>query len=139
MPEISHSAHDMISGLTPRLREGAFIFVSVSDPSGAAALLPSAVASFREDEGMSLILPVQAALDAGFDISSPMACITLDVYSSLEGVGLTAAVSAALGAQGIACNMVAACHHDHVFVPVERKDQALAILLDLQRSTANDA
>ena len=61
-----------------------------------------------------------------------MRCITLNVFSSLEGVGLTAAVSAALGDNGIACNMVAAFHHDHVFVPSKMGDQALEVLLSLQ-------
>jgi hypothetical protein len=46
-----------------------------------------------------------------------MACLTLRVHSALDGVGLTAAVASALAEIGIPCNMVAAFHHDHAFVP----------------------
>ena len=61
-----------------------------------------------------------------------MRCITLQVHSALDGVGLTAAVAGALAAQGIACNMVAAYHHDHAFVPEAQAEAALAVLLALQ-------
>ena len=58
--------------------------------------------------------------------------ITLGVQSSLEAVGLTAAVAGALTAVGISANVVAAFHHDHVFVPAERAADAMA-RLDLLR------
>lgn len=138
MPEIAHSAQDMISGMTPQMRPGAYVFASVTDPAQAAALIPDAIASFQEAEGLSLILPVPRAEAAGLSPDHPMRCITLNVYSSLEGVGLTAAVSTALGRAGIACNMVAACHHDHVFVPAGRADEALEVLLALQARGADD-
>ena len=48
------------------------------------------------------------------------AWITLGVESPLTAVGLTAAVSTALAEAGIACNVVAAMRHDHVFVPFDR-------------------
>jgi hypothetical protein len=37
-------------------------------------------------------------------------------------------VSGALAGAGIACNVVAGYHHDHLFVPWERREEALAIL-----------
>ena len=51
-------------------------------------------------------------------------------------VGLTAAVAVALADAGIACNVVAAVHHDHLFVPVESADAALAALRALQPDAA---
>lgn len=134
MAEIAKSAQDMISGMSPELRQGAFVFVSSQDPGLTSRLIPDALASFREEEGLSLIVAVDAAALEGLAVDQPMRCITLNVYSSLEGVGLTAAVSAALGEHGIACNMVAACHHDHVFVPEDRAAEALQVLEELQRS-----
>jgi hypothetical protein len=65
-----------------------------------------------------------------------MRCITLNVYSALDGVGLTAAVARALADLGIACNMVAGFHHDHAFVPATRADDALQGLLALQAAAA---
>jgi hypothetical protein len=50
------------------------------------------------------------------------------VHSELEGVGLTAAVSSALAEVRIACNVVAGFHHDHLFVPWERRGEALVVL-----------
>jgi hypothetical protein len=59
------------------------------------------------------------------------------VHSALGGVGLTAAVAAALARQGIACNVVAGFHHDHLFVPWQRAEDALEALRDIaQRSVA---
>jgi hypothetical protein len=55
------------------------------------------------------------------------------VHSSLEAVGLTAAVAGALTAAGISANVVAAFHHDHVFVPADRAEAAMA-QLDLLRA-----
>ena len=56
------------------------------------------------------------------------AWITLSVHSDLEAVGLTAAFASALGADGISCNVVAASCHDHIFVPVEAGEPAMAAL-----------
>jgi hypothetical protein len=58
--------------------------------------------------------------------------ITLTVPSALDGVGLTAAVATALADAGIPCNVVAAFHHDHLFVPAAMAKRAVRVLLDLQ-------
>jgi len=133
MPQIAHTASEMISGMSPELRKGSFVFASVDDDL-AASLMPQALSVFREAEGLSLLLPVNAAKAAGLAIDQPMRCITLNVYSSLEGVGLTAAVATALASHGIACNMIAACHHDHAFVPEAQSGSAMQVLLSLQET-----
>lgn len=132
MSEIAHSAQDMISGMTPELKPGIFVFASLTDPAQIAQLIGKALGTFQEAEGLSLLLPEQVARDAGLPTDQPMRQITLNVYSSLEGVGLTAAVATVLAEAGIACNMVAAHHHDHAFVPAALADKALALLQDLQ-------
>ena len=60
------------------------------------------------------------------------AWITLRVHSDLAAVGLTAAFARALADAGIACNVVAGVHHDHLFVPADRAGDALAALRALQ-------
>jgi len=50
----------------------------------------------------------------------------------LAAVGLTAAVARALADAGISCNVVAAAHHDHLFVPVDRAAEAIEALSRLQ-------
>ncbi len=116
----------MIAGMNPDLQPGLFAFVLWPDdrdwPDGTRA-------SCVEDEGLSLIVPVTAAPDD----APAMRCITLRVHSSLEGVGLTAAVSPALADAGIPANMVAGMHHDHVYVPADLADRAVEILRTLQQ------
>ena len=123
----------MIAGMAPHRRPGRFVFVTAP---GRDDLIPAALASFREAEGLSLILPQDVARAQGLPDANPMACITLTVWSALDAVGLTAAVSAALQAEGIPANVVAAFHHDHVFVPEHLADRALAALTALAAAQA---
>jgi hypothetical protein len=121
----------MIRGMDPDLRPGRFVFCTVPEDS---ALLADALGSFHEDGALSLLLPLDKAAEAGLPVDVPMREITLRVQSSLLGVGLTAAVAGALAEAGIPCNMVAATRHDHVFVPEDRAETALALLLHLART-----
>ena len=97
---------------------------------------PQARAVFEEAEGRSLVLPDDLAELRGFDRSLPMARITLRVHSALDGVGLPAAVASALAEAGIPCNMIAAYHHDHAFVPWETRVQAFETLQRLSQEAS---
>lgn len=59
--------------------------------------------------------------------------VTLTVHSALDAVGFLARISTALAAQGIACNVVSAFHHDHLFVPRDRLEAAMQVLDRLSR------
>ena len=59
--------------------------------------------------------------------------ITLRVRSPLDAVGLTAAVSSALAAREMSCNLVAGHYHDHVFVRFEHLEAAMDALRALSR------
>ena len=122
----------MLRALRPVLDEQIYVFASTADERVLAAALPHALGTFREDEGVTLILEREKAEGLGFDVSLPMRRIVLGVNSALDGVGLTAAVSSALAEENIPCNVVAAFHHDHIFVPAEKAERALAILKTLQ-------
>jgi hypothetical protein len=111
----------MVRAMRPERVPGAFAFVSMT-AEAAAPLMSRARGVFVEEEGVSLLLPVAE------DAADAMAQITLQVHSALDGVGLTAAVAGALAAEGIPCNMIAATHHDHVFVPVALAERAVAVL-----------
>ena len=65
------------------------------------------------------------------DPQGDWARISLDAHSSLEAVGLTAALSHALAKAGISANIVAALRHDHLFVPWDRREEALRCIEDL--------
>ena len=131
--EVAHSLADMLATLSPKLQDETYLFVTLAGGQLPDGAVQSAIGWFRETEGISLILPRNAALSLGCANGSPMRQITLQVYSSLDGVGLTAAVAGRLAEHGIACNMVAAFHHDHIFIPADRAEEALALLQELQR------
>ncbi len=90
------------------------------------------IATFRELEGMTLVLGRNSAQAAGFDCTTVFCCITLGLNSSLEAVGLTAMVAQALAQHAISANVIAAYHHDHIFVPAGLAQEALAVLQTLQ-------
>ncbi|SJL84053.1 hypothetical protein VPAL9027_02033 [Vibrio palustris] len=54
--------------------------------------------------------------------------ITRTVHSSLEAVGITAAVSFTLACANISANVIAAYYHDHIFVPSDHTEQAVRTL-----------
>ena len=86
---------------------------------------------FREDEGITLIAPVADFAAAGIEALTGLARLTMMVKSSLEAVGMTAAMATALTRAGISANVVAAYHHDHIFVPWPRRHEAVAVLAAL--------
>jgi len=122
----------LLRTLEPVLDGNEWVFVRVED-SEVPKYMPHALASFREKEGMTLVIPRMKATEVQHS-SGPMARITLAVHSSLEAVGLTAAVSRTLANDGISANMIAAYHHDHVFVPLALADRAMDCLHGLSRA-----
>ncbi|KIC51910.1 ACT domain-containing protein [Tateyamaria sp. ANG-S1] len=122
----------MISGMTPALQPGRWVFCTMAEPVGLA----EAFALIREAEGITMILPYDVAQAADQDVSVVMSLITLEVFSDLEGIGLTAAVSTALAGAGISCNVVAAYHHDHIFVGEADAERAVEVLKDLQKEAS---
>jgi hypothetical protein len=122
----------MVAAMAPRLDSRRWRFVLVQ-PDTAPQLLGAVIGTFREDEGVSAIVPAELADELGIE-GPDFARITLMVHSDLEGVGLTAAVAGALAEAGIACNMVAAFHHDHAFLPALRAEEALDVLRALAAS-----
>jgi uncharacterized protein len=121
---------ELLHSMNPVLNRGMYAFVSL--PAGGVPDRVEPLATFRENEGLTLIVEEQQAKDAGLPILFRAAWITLTVHSDLQAVGLTAAVATALAEAGISCNVVAAAYHDHLFVPVESASQAIAALRTLQ-------
>ena len=126
----------LLSTLRPQRNPGVYAFVTVPGDFDPAALQP--LATFAEQEGTTLVIEESRARAAGLPILFRAAWLTLRVHSDLAAVGLTAAVASALAGVGIACNVIAAAHHDHLFVPLDAADAALAALNALQRSAASD-
>lgn len=126
----------LLASMQPELNEGAYVFSTVQADSDVSRLAP--VATFREREGLTVILDEPTALREGLPVLFRAAWITLTVHSDLQAVGLTAAVAEALTKASISCNVVAAAFHDHIFVPADRAADALAQLAGLQARAARD-
>ena len=129
----------MLAGMTPVLADGVFVFCTTDRRTISEQARPLAIGWFEEDTGVSMILRLHDAQRFGFDVGLPMSRIVLEVFSALDGVGLTAGVSSALADAGVPCNIVAAYHHDHIFVPATMAERAMAILSDVQMKAASAA
>ena len=127
-----HDLDEMLASLDVEVRDGVWVFVTF--PPGAeipAAIRAASAASIHEMEGPTHVVPEPVALAAGLSVEFRAAWLTLTVHSALEAVGLTAAFATALAEAAIPCNVLAGFHHDHLLVPVERVDEAVAVLRSL--------
>ena len=117
---------EMLASLGVERRPGVFTYVAVASPS--PQLLAAAHATVDEGRSTTVVVPVEVAEDAGHPVVVRLAWLTLTVESSLEAVGLTAAISARLTELDISCNVLAGYHHDHLLVPLHRAEDAIDAL-----------
>lgn len=129
MPELQA----LLRNMAPVLNPGTWVFLVIPD---STPLDPaSVVATMREPEGLSVVMEKSQALRQGLVPVCECAWITLSVNSDLQAVGFTAAFAAALGRANISCNVIAGVHHDHLFVPAQAADAAMAALRALQQQS----
>lgn len=122
----------LLANLQPELEPTSYVFCTLSDDQ-FQALTIEARGTFREQEGVTVILTQSQAQESSLAFQDSFACITLKVHSSLQAVGLIAAVTTRLAEAGISVNPVAGYYHDHLFVPWDRRGEAMALLLELQK------
>ncbi len=120
---------NLLKDLNPRLADGEYVFCCL--PNLQAIKQIDVVMIFVEKEGITAILSKGNADHLKLKYNGLFSWITLEVYSSLTAIGLTAAVSSALSAAGISCNVVAGYHHDHLFVESGKALQAISVLNQL--------
>jgi uncharacterized protein len=128
----------MLRSLTVSRRSGRFTMVTRAHDEPPVGLGDGVMAVIAEAEGATVVVTIDAADRNGWTWDFEAAWLTLDVHSSLEAVGMTAAVSAALTREGIACNVIAAFHHDHLLVPMGRAGDAVECLLALRNGDEGD-
>ena len=129
----------LLANLAPSLHPDEFVFLTLPEGAYGDATELKPIASYREPEGLTLVVSQQHAVDAGIRFEGTFRVITLQVHSDLHAVGLTAVVAESLRRVGISANFIAAFHHDHVFVPASRGEDALDTLLELSRSSVRDS
>ena len=122
----------LLTSMSPKLMVGEFVFCTVQGEYEQYAQL-NPLATFRESEGLTLVVNKEAAMAAGLTFEACFKQITLTVHSSLEAVGLTAAVAAKLTEFNISANVIAGYYHDHVFVPTDKAQLALTALAEFNQ------
>ena len=119
--------NELLKSMSPEIQDGEYVFCTFTDINMEYRHLKP-LATFKESEGLTLIIPLEIAVKEKLSFEGVFKQITLTVHSSLEAVGLTAAVANKLASYEISANVVAAFYHDHVFVQVAKVQQALSAL-----------
>lgn len=122
-PEPLADLDEILASLAVSRREGVFAVCSVDDIPDA-----DVEAVVFEDEGITVVLPLEQAEALRLSWGLEAAWLTIDVRTALDGVGLTAALAAALADADVPCNVLAGFHHDHLLVPVDRVELAIATI-----------
>ena len=79
-------------------------------------------------EGTTYVVKQSTANDRGLNGTFRCRRILLTVHTDLELVGFIARIATDLASHGIACNVMAGYHHDHLFVPEQRAADAMDVL-----------
>jgi uncharacterized protein len=123
----------LLSSLSPTLLDGEFVFCTFKNARYGDHSELAPIASFIEPEGLTLVVPKSKADEQRLSYTCVFKGITLSVHSSLEAIGLTAAVSRKLTEHGISANVIAGYYHDHIFVQKEHRDKAIDALNEFAR------
>ncbi len=106
-----------------------------SAPEAASLRLGDGIeALIAEREGTTVIVTIAEAERRDWSIDFRAVWLTVEVHSALEAVGLTQALSTALAKVDIPANVIAGFFHDHILVPLDRADDAIAALEELATS-----
>ena len=124
----------LLKSMNPVLDATPYIFCTKSFNDTAQTKLDP-LCTFREEEGLTMILERRQADQAGIRYNMVFSRITLNIHSSLEAVGFTSAVAAELTKNGIPANIVAAFYHDHLFIPFARAADCMQVLLQLKEKS----
>lgn len=118
----------LLGSLSPQMMTGEFVFCSWPDACYGDHSDLAPVAAICETEGLTLVIPRARADQESLSYNGVFRGITLTVHSSLDAVGLTAAVTRRLAEHGLSANVVAGYYHDHIFVQAATAQRALVVL-----------
>lgn len=121
----------LIASMAPGLSDTEYVFGLVANADYEQIALLQPIGTFREKEGVTVILEKERADESNITYSGVFKCITLNVHSSLDAVGLTAAVATKLTEFNISANVIAAYYHDHIFIKSYDAGKALSALNEL--------
>lgn len=120
--------------MKPALDPREWVYCSVDRSFLSSAHRPLFV--FQESEGTTVVVERSVAESLGLEYTFVSRRITLRVHSDLEAVGFVATIATALAKHTIPTNVVSAFYHDHLFVPLDRAEEALHVLETLSAERA---
>ncbi|KAJ5776392.1 uncharacterized protein N7511_001403 [Penicillium nucicola] len=122
----------LLATMQPSLDSTIYVFLTTKEPLHTlplSTLEPQLLV--KEEEGTTIVTTESLARSHGFtEPTFPCKKITLTIHSSLEAVGLIAAISNRLKDHGISANVVSGYFHDHIYVPVARAEDAMRALAE---------
>ncbi|MDG1859439.1 MAG: ACT domain-containing protein [Emcibacteraceae bacterium] len=121
----------LLKNMEPSIGENDFVYCTLDVVLNDVILSLDPDAIIKEAEGLTLILKKDIADKNLLEYEGVYKKITLNVHSSLEAIGLTAAFSKALTNVDISANVVAGFYHDHIFVPEVDVEKAFSALKTL--------
>lgn len=124
----------LLRDMKPELQPDIFVFCTLP-PSERMPETVTPLLTFREREGTTLVILHEEAEAAGLRYAFPSRLITLTVHSALDAVGFLAVITTHLAHRGISVNAVSAFHHDHLFVPVDKVQDAMAALKEVSEAS----
>lgn len=92
------------------------------------------IGTFQEKEGVTIIATNEYLAKNGLQPEALFAKLTVEIETSLQLVGLTAALATKLSENNIAANVISGYFHDYIFVQYEVREKALEFLNSLKES-----
>ena len=123
---------NLLNNLQPNLLNEDYVFITLEDYFFDFSNLLHPIATFKEEEGLTLVISEERAKRENFEYNSVFKCISLGVHSSLNSVGLIATISTLLSEKGISCNVFSGYFHDHLFVQKSLSKKALELLKSIK-------
>jgi hypothetical protein len=121
----------LLSSMSPVLMPDEYVFLTFSGAQYGDYKELEPIVSILESEGLTLVVSKEKADTQCFEYEGIYRKLTLEVHSSLEAVGLTAAFATKLTENGISANVVAGFFHDHIFVQRDEAQRAINALREL--------
>ena len=125
---------DILGNLKPRILEGSFVFTTSNDELVHLMKTFKPIATFREEEGITLVISKDEADKFNLKYDSLFRCISLGVHSSLNSYGLISSISSELTKKKISSNVFSGFYHDHIFVQADLADTAIQVINSLDNS-----
>jgi ribosome-associated protein YbcJ (S4-like RNA binding protein) len=123
-----HDLDEILRSLAPTARPGRWVSVAFDEQPPFDLKL---AVSIRERDGVSAVVAEEDAERLGLDHGPATAWIECAVDAPLSAVAVTSVLARELGNAAIPCRVLAGARYHHLFVPVDREDEALAVLEEL--------